>query len=187
MLKILLAILTGLVGAGLLHLVIILALPYYSERDAYSRVLREGPSFEFHVLGPGRDPAGLGRTDPFLDIAVCAFDLDEGPVQLTASGEVPFWSLATFDAASNETFSINDRTAVDDALDVILATPVQATRLRKAQAPTLAQSIIVETQQTQGYAVLRAMAPQASFRPQTSEFLNGAGCLPLSTAPQTSR
>lgn len=179
MLKILLAVLTGLVGAALLHLVIILALPYYSERDAYSRVLGEGQPFRFHALGASRDAAGLNRNDPFLDLAVCAFDLAESPVRLTASGSVPFWSLATFDSASNETFSINDRTSVGGALDVILATPLQATRLRKALPAALNQSIIVETAASQGYAVLRAMAPQASFRPQTSEFLGGADCAPV--------
>ncbi|MBT9368621.1 DUF1254 domain-containing protein [Rhizobium sp. CSW-27] len=179
MLKILLAILTGLVGAALLHLVIILALPYYSERDAYSRVLGEGQPFRFHSLGASRDAAGLSRNDPFLDLAVCAFDLDENPVRLTASGAVPFWSLATFDSASNETFSINDRTSVGGTLDVILATPLQATRLRKALPAALDQSIIVETSAPQGYAVLRAMAPQASFRPGALQFLAQATCSPM--------
>jgi uncharacterized membrane protein len=179
MFRIILAVLTGLIGAGLLHLIIILSLPAFSERGAYSRVMGEGAPFRFHALGGNRDAAGLVREDPFLETAVCAFDLTEDPVRLSASGQVPFWSLATFDAASNETFSINDRTASGRALDIIIATPSQATALRKAVPASLMQSIIVETQQAQGYAVLRAMAPKQSYKPAVAGFLAGATCTAL--------
>ncbi|MCY1664202.1 DUF1254 domain-containing protein [Rhizobium sp. SL86] len=176
MLKVLLAIVTGLVGAALLHLIIILALPSFSERDAYSKVLGEGQPFRFHALGGRKDATGLAKEDPFLEVAVCAFDLTEAPVRLSAGSGVPFWSLATFDAASNETFSINDRTSAGGMLDVIVATPVQATALRKAMPSSLMQSIIVETAEPQGYAVLRVLSPQRSFRPMATQFLAEADC-----------
>ncbi len=179
MLKVFLSVLVGLVGAALLHLVIILSLPSFSERDAYSRVLGEGQPFRFHALGTRPDSAGLAKEDPFLDAAVCAFDLTEAPVRLSADTGVPFWSLATFDAASNETFSINDRTSSGGVLDVIVATPVQATALRKAMPASLMQSIIVETQQPQGYAVLRVAALSHSVRAITADFLAGADCSPM--------
>ncbi len=87
--------------------------------------------------------------------------------------------MATFDSASNETFSINDRTAADRTLDVIVATPVQATALRKALASTQVQPIIVETAQVEGYAVLRALVPQQSFREAALQFLTKADCSPM--------
>ncbi|MGE7367975.1 DUF1254 domain-containing protein [Neorhizobium sp. NPDC001467] len=178
MLRILLAIAVGLVGAALLHLVIVLSLPHFSDRDAYSRVLSEGEAFTFHILDQKPDSAGLAQEDPFLETAVCAFELDERPVELTAGDDVPFWSLAIYDPASNEVFSINDRTASGGRLDVIVATPLQATALRKAMPEGLDRSILVETSQTQGYAVLRAMAPQPSIRPLAAAFLSSAECLP---------
>lgn len=177
--RVLLAILTGLVGAALLHLIIILSLPRFSERDAHSRVLNEGPEFKFHAIGTKMDQAGLALQDPFLQTAVCAFDITEQPVRLTSANGVPFWSFATFDSASNETFSINDRTAADRMLDVIVATPVQATALRKALASTQVQPIIVETAQVEGYAVLRALVPQKSFLTAAQEFLAKADCSPM--------
>ena len=179
MLRVFMAVLTGLVGAGLLHLIIILSLPAFSEQDAHNRVLGEGAPFRFHALGGSRDAAGLSREDPFLETAVCAFDLTEEPVRLAAGGDVPFWSLATFDAGSNETFSINDRTSSGRLLDIIVATPTQATALRKAVPASLMQSIIVETQQAKGYAVLRAMAPKASYKSAVAAFLASASCTAL--------
>lgn len=179
MLRVILAILTGLVGAALLHLVIILSLPRFSERDAHSRVLNEGPEFQFHAIGKKMDQAGLALQDPYLETAVCAFDITDQPVRFTSANGVPFWSFATFDSASNETFSINDRTAADRMLDVIVATPVQATALRKALASSQVQPIIVETAQLEGYGVLRALVPQKSFRTAAQEFLAKADCSPM--------
>ncbi|MCF6370438.1 DUF1254 domain-containing protein [Rhizobium halophilum] len=179
MLKALFAVLTGLVGAALLHLVIILSLPYFSEKDAYTRVLAEGDRHVFHRLPDSPDRAGLVQNDPFLETSVCAYDISQGPIRVYASGQVPFWSMAIYDPASNEVFSINDRTAAAGILDVVLATPVQLTVLRKSLPEPIAQSILVETQQADGYVVLRTMVPQPSFAPGATKFLSEAVCTPF--------
>lgn len=179
MLKVLFAIVTGLVGAALLHLVIILALPYFSEKDAYTRVLAEGSRHTFYRLPDVRDRAGLMQDDPFMEVSVCAYDISQGPIRVYAQGKVPFWSLAIFDAASNEVFSINDRTSAAGILDMVLATPAQLTLLRKALPEPIDQSILVETQQADGYVVLRTMVPQGSFAPGASAFLSEAICAPF--------
>ena len=179
-LQALFAVVTGLIGAALLHLVIVLLLPDFSERDAYTRVLAEGESHRFYRLGEKPDRAGLSKDDPFVDTAVCAFDVSEGPLRLTApNGGVPFWSLAVYDQSSNEVFSINDRTSAGGVLDVVIATPVQLTSLRQAQPPALSQSILVETTQAEGYVVLRSLVPQPSFADIASQFLSQATCTPF--------
>ncbi|CAD7027638.1 hypothetical protein REJC140_02526 [Pseudorhizobium endolithicum] len=179
MLKVLFAVITGLVGAALLHLVIILALPYFSEKDAYTRVLAEGGRHEFHLLPDLRDRAGLVQEDPFMELAVCAYDISQGPIRIYAQGDVPFWSLGIYDAASNEVFSINDRTAAAGILDVVLATPAQLALLRKALPESINQAILVETQRADGYVVLRTMVPQKSFSPAAAAFLSQAVCAPF--------
>ncbi|MFB9951379.1 DUF1254 domain-containing protein [Rhizobium puerariae] len=179
-LQVLFAVVTGLIGAALLHLVIILLLPDFSERDAYTRVLAEGEIHRFYRLGEQRDRAGLAKDDPFVEVAVCAFDVAEGPLRLTAPGaDVPFWSLAIYDQSSNEVFSINDRTSAGGGLDVVVATPVQITTLRKSLPPPIAQSILVETGKAEGYVVLRSLAPQRSFADIASQFLSQAACAPF--------
>lgn len=173
------AILTGLIGAALLHIIIILALPNFTGRDAYTRVLSEGAANRFHRLADKRDLAGLANMDPYLKVAVCHFDASAQPLRLMAPPGARFWSLAIYDTASNEVFSMNDRTSVEGTLDVLLATPVQLTRLRKALPPALAQSILVELPNSVGYAVLRTMAPQPSLEPGADDFLRGAVCGPF--------
>lgn len=179
MLRVLLALVTSLIGAALLHLVIILALPYFSERDAYTRVLAEGPRHVFHRLPDTRDRAGLVQDDPFIEASVCAYDISEKPIRIYAQGNMPFWSLAIYDSASNEVFSINDRTSAAGILDVVVATPVQLSLLRKSLPEPIAESILIETRQADGYIVLRTMAPRQSFAQAASLFLSQAVCAPL--------
>lgn len=176
MLRIVFAILTGIFGAALLHLVIILSLPHFSDRDAYTRVEDEGDENHFYMLDDKPDDARLSNDDPYLKVAVCAFDISEAPVRLMAAGKVPFWSLAVYDAASNEVYSMSDRTSVGGQLDVLVASPLQLTKLRKTLPPSLSQSILVEMPRDKAYVVLRTMAPQASFNEAARDFLSSAGC-----------
>ncbi len=176
MFKILFAIVVGLLGAALLHLLIILALPDFTDRDAFQRVEALGDEDSFHVLDGTANTGGLSNGDPYLHTAVCAFDLDDMPVHLTAAGRVPFWSLAIYDSGSNEVFSMSDRTSVGGALDVLVAAPVQLAGIRKALPAELAQSILVEMAGGQGYVVLRTMAPQPSFDAGARDFLAKAQC-----------
>jgi uncharacterized membrane protein len=176
-LKLVFAIATGLVGAALLHLIIVFSLPQFSQRDAYTRILAEGIGHKFYRLGERPDKAGLSKEDPMVEMSVCSFDVGEAPVRLTAANAgVPFWSLGVYDASSNEIFSINDRTSADGVLDVVVGTPAQATVLRKSQPSGFAQAVLVETQQTEGYAVLRSLVTHKSVGQQVSQFLEGASC-----------
>ncbi|MFP5075746.1 DUF1254 domain-containing protein [Rhizobium sp. YIM 134829] len=169
----------GLIGALLLHIVIILALPRFTGGDAYSRVLGLYEMDSFFPLAAEPGPTGLANDDPYLRVAVCGFSVMGGPVRFTAAGSVPFWSLALYDADSNEVFSMNNATAVNGQVDVVAATPLQLVDLRKRPVETLSQSIMVEMPEEEGYAVLRALAPTNSFEEAARSFLQGAGCEPI--------
>ena len=177
--SVLFAILVGLVGAALLHIVIILALPQFTGKDAYSRVLGLYEMDSFFPLGNEPGPTGLANEDPFLRVAVCGFSVNGGPVRFLAKGAVPFWSLSIYDANSNEIFSMNDQTAVNGNLDLVMATPIQLVDLRKTPPESLAQSIMVEMPDEEGYAVLRALAPTDSFEEPVRNFLAESSCEPF--------
>jgi uncharacterized membrane protein len=180
MLKLLFAVVVGLIGAVLLHIIIILALPHFTGKDAYTRITFEGAANRFYSLGSQMDKAGLSSGDPFLKLAVCAFDVSVNPVRITASAAVPFWSIGVFDRNANEAYSMNDSTSVEGKLDIIAATSAQIARLRAEQSDSLTQTIFVEMPTSQGYAVLRVMVPQDSFKPDADAFLKGARCKQIS-------
>ncbi|MBP1882906.1 DUF1254 domain-containing protein [Sinorhizobium mexicanum] len=173
------AILVGLFGAALLHIIIVLALPQFTGRDAYTRVLGLLEMDSFFPLTAEPGVTGLDNSDPYLRTAVCSFSIAEAPARFIARGTVPFWSLAVFDSNSNEVFSMNDHTAVNGSLDLVVATPIQLVELRKSPPETLAQSIMIEMKDDEGYAVLRALAPLDSFEEQVRNFLTESSCEPF--------
>ncbi|MDQ0454303.1 DUF1254 domain-containing protein [Rhizobium paknamense] len=179
--KLIYALLVGLIGALVLHIVIILALPRFTGKDAYTRVTREGPSPRFYSLAKKPDGTGLAQTDPYLRQAVCAFDVTQAPIRLTAQGSVPFWSIGLFDKAANEVYSMTDATAVEGRLDIIAGTAAQLSALRNAEPDLVARTVLVEMPQAEGYAVLRALAPQPSALADAQDFLSRATCSALKT------
>lgn len=170
------AIGAGLIGAVLLHVIVILAAPSFSGIDAFSRVLDEGDLDEFHSLGEKTDGAGLENNIPFIKEAVCAFDVDFGPSVIYAEGRVPFWSAAVYDEDSNEVFSMNDRTAVGGALDLVVGSAGQLAAIRRAADASTSKAFLIELPASRGYVVLRALYPEASMAGDADAFIESASC-----------
>ena len=169
----------GLIGAALLHIVIVLAIPSYAQSDAWTRVSALGAREFFHVLRPGEND--LTSANPFSRAAVCRFDISTEPVRVTAFGSMPHWSLAIFDPAANEVYSMNDRIAAEGDLDIVIVTPVQMIGYRKTLPESIAESVLIEFPETSGYLVLNTVAPDASWEAIVDDFLGNAVCQPVSS------
>ncbi len=170
----------GLIGAALLHIVIVLAIPRYAESDAWSRISALGASEFFHILQPGKEN-GLTSANPFTRAAVCRFDISTEPVRVTAFGNTPYWSLAIFDPEANEIYSMNDRIATEGVLDIVIVTPLQMIGYRKTLPQILTDSVLIEFPETAGYLVLHTVAPDASWEAIVRDFLTEAVCQPVSS------
>ncbi|MGF7007414.1 DUF1254 domain-containing protein [Aminobacter sp. BE322] len=175
--KLLHALAVGIVGAGIAHIVILLLVPSFSERDAWSRLAM--------VAGPNkvvRLDADIGGTpvvkalDPSFFEAACRFDLSEGVVRIDNAGKVPYWSASVYDRGGENIYSFNDRTATDGSLDFVVVTPAQMIELRKDLPQEFEKSIFVETPIDEGIVVVRAFVPDESWKPTVSRFLDGINC-----------
>ncbi len=173
--------LSGIAGAILLHIIIVLAIPAYADRDPWTRIRALGPSEFFHILPDNRRDS-LTFANPFIRTAVCRFDISEQPVRVTASDLAYYWSLAIFDPGTNEIYSMNDRTATDQQLDIAVVTPLQMIGYRKSLPESLAESVLIEFPGTEGYLVLRTVVPDASWEQTVREFLGNALCLSAETS-----
>ncbi len=171
------ALAIGLLGAGIAHIVILLLVPSFSERDAWSRLaMVAGPN---KVVRLDKEIGGtpvVKALDPSFYEAACRFDLNEGVVRIDNAGKVPYWSASVYDRSGQNIYSFNDRTATDGTLDFVVLTPAQMIDLRKELPTEFEKSIFVETPIDEGIVVVRVFVPDNSWKPTVSRFLDGINC-----------
>jgi uncharacterized membrane protein len=164
-------LLVGLVGAAIVHIAVLLLVPRFSERDAWSRIAAMAGPFEMVRLDGAE-----WESNPFLRVLACRFEIEPGIARVRAEGKVPFWSAAIFDRSGRNIYSLNDRTTIGDRLDLVIATPVRMIELRKDLPEELAEAIFVELDNNQGLAVIRVVVPDSSWNQLAERFLAGARC-----------
>ena len=177
MVKWLYAACMGAVGAVIVHIATLLLIPAVSDIDTWTRLSAFGNLNEFHEIAiTGSAAASIRALDPTFQVAACQFDLADGTVRISSEGTAPFWSLSIYNRRGENIFSINDRTANDAQLDVIVATPAQVVEMRKALTPELDTSILAETDISEGFVVLRAFVEDEAMKPEVAAFLDAATC-----------
>lgn len=174
----LLAIVIGLVGAALIHIITILEVPRWTGTDTWSRVTALGVSNRFFPLANEPNATGLYNEDPHIRTAVCHFDITNMPVRILASGNTPVWTVAAYDPGSNETYSMNDRSSIGVNVDIVFVTPSQMLQLRRVMPEALERSVLVELANPKGFVALRAIAPLPSLEPAARAFVANASCAP---------
>lgn len=179
MLKFFYALVLGLVGAGIVHVTILFMLPSYSVRDVWTRLSTTAQAYETVVLSPSiaETPVPTPR-NPFLKAAACRFDLSEGVLHIRAAGRVPFWSMAIYDDHGLNVFSISDRAADGDELDVVVANTAQMLTLRRELPEEFAQSVFIESEVEQGAALVRLFVPDETWSGVAGAFLENMRCEP---------
>jgi uncharacterized membrane protein len=167
----------GLLLGGIIHIAIILLVPSYSTRDAWTSVGRFGDDNQFHLL-PRAEPGteALPYLDPGMAHAVCRFALGKGPVRMRAALPETFWSLAVFDRRGRNIYSLNDRSAENSALDLLVATSVQVAELKQQPREHLESSIVIENPGNNGFALLRVFIADPTLAAQAAEALGKADC-----------
>lgn len=180
MFRLLLAIALGLIGAGIVHILVLFLLPAYSVQDAWSRISSVTAPFETVQLGDDAPAEDLpGPENPFLAAAACRFDLSGGPARIEAVGQVPFWSLAIYNRVGNNVFSINDDAVHNRRLDFVLTTAGNGQQVRNTASGALSQSILVEGAPAEGIVLVRVFVPDETWTGLVQDFLRGLDCRPI--------
>jgi uncharacterized membrane protein len=171
------AVLLGLVGAGIVHIVVVLLVPEFSERDAWSRLAMASDLYKMTRLDAeaGGEPV-VKSVDPLFYATACRFDLSDGMVRVKAPGNVPFWSVSVYDRNGHNVYSFNDHTATGGVLDAVVLTPAQMIDVRKNLPEDLQGAVFVEAPIDEGIFVIRGFVPDDSWKPIVSHFLGQSSC-----------
>ena len=166
-----------LLAAGAIHICAILLVPVFAQSDGWSRLSPYAGDDRFNEI-PVVDASKIAGLDPLFINGVCRLDLAEVPEGITVEARDRFWSLALYDPTGAIVFSLNDRTALDGRLDMIVVDAAQSAKLKRAPSEEVEQTIIAESPSDDLIAVLRLFAPTRSAQEDARSVLTRAECLP---------
>jgi uncharacterized membrane protein len=176
------AFILGLLGAGIVHIVVLLLVPQFSHRDAWSRLAAISAPYSMAPLKVETGgPPVVKSVDPLFQAMACRFDLRDGPVQIKAPGKVPFWSVSIYDRNGQNIYSFNDHAANGGLMDAVVLTPAQMVEVRRDLPEEFQGSVFVETSVDEGIAVVRSFIPDDSWKPAVARFLQQSSCAPQSS------
>ncbi|MFZ2101676.1 MAG: DUF1254 domain-containing protein [Oricola sp.] len=173
------ATLVGLVGAALVHLAIVLMLPQLSANDVWRQIQAETKPYvpaRLDRSGNGIDIAAARSLDPMFAAIACRYDLNDGPLLVTAPGNGDFWSVAVFDDYGRILFSANDRIVAADGLGLVVALPLQLRVLQQTPRAEMADTISTESNRAEGFVVVRLFRPDETWEPVAEDFLRRVEC-----------
>ncbi|MCD7059435.1 DUF1254 domain-containing protein [Pelagibacterium xiamenense] len=172
----------GLLLGGLIHLVVILALPHLATRDLWSQVAALGTLENMTPIAapaPGEpNPLGL---DPALLYGVCQIDLDAGPGVVNGTLPLSFWSLAVFDRQGQIVYSTTSRSGsgVGRTLDMGIFNPAQMRLLAEQRFEIEEGLLIVEAPSDDVMVVIRLAPAHDAMRARYRDMLDQLRCLTI--------
>jgi uncharacterized membrane protein len=128
-------VLAALFGAVAVHLLAVLSLPALAPSASFRKLaLPLTPGEKALLPRAAADSGGSSFADPFAALAVCRFDLAQGPLRLRAAadGDHPA-SVSVRLADGTIIYSANDRQTPNGKFNVLIVTQAQADALDSAQ------------------------------------------------------
>jgi uncharacterized membrane protein len=165
-----------LVVTGLAHIASTFALPRLARSDVFSRLEAEAP---VNTLAAIDDQAmrQLPFVDPAFALAVCRYDLADGPLRIRVPLSETFLAIVFAEYHRGIFSSVSDRAATGGSLDVVLATQAQLDRITKLDEEDQAvEEIRIVAPRVQGLAIMKVFADRPSSRERAAAVLRDARC-----------
>lgn len=177
--RFILATLCGLVLAAGVHIVIVLAAPRFAEADAFNRLSHTLTMEQAEIVSaPSGGPTWLPRPDPAVAVAACAFDLDDGPVRVSAKPGGLFKSLSFHSRGGSVFYALTDRAAVRGELELVVLTRRQLDQaLAEEDEDAPSRDVRVIAPRREGFAIVRVVAPFPSLRAQAEAAAKSVTCV----------
>jgi uncharacterized membrane protein len=183
MIRVMLAVVGGILLGGVVHLVSVLALPRIASQDAYSRLMamtRVNAVTPLPPADPGVSP--MPFMDPAFAVAICRYDLSAGSIKLTVPVSQAYTSVSFYTRSDVAYYAINDRSAGRKVIELNLMTEAQHAELPEEEDVTAADRLIIDSPSATGLIVLKALAPEPGMMEQVEASLAAATCR-LQTEP----
>lgn len=175
--RFLLWLIGGLVLGGIIHIIVILTLPWLDEDTVWTRIEALGASDQVIILpavaAGESNPLGL---DPELIYGVCQLDLAQGPGYLRGVLPDAPWSVALFNEAGLVTYSTTNRDGIGQTLDLGIFNAAQTRLLAQQQLDVAEGVLVVESASDRLFALVRVLPPHQAMRARFAAKLAQAAC-----------
>ncbi|EJF75267.1 hypothetical protein HWV54_05795 [Bartonella alsatica] len=166
--------LLAIIGAIITHICVLFLIPYWAQNNIWIELKKSGSSYQFVDL-EASNPIQQS-TDPLFVLKVCRFDLENGPVHLKALKTTQFWSLAAYTYDGIIFYSLNDHTAPNATLDLIIGKPIHIIELKQSKPQNNINSVLVAKNLNKGFAILRIFTPSLLAQKESEAFFSSATC-----------
>ncbi len=167
----------GLMLGGIIHIAAVLKVPVFAPSDIWSRIADVVPLTRFRPISTtGDEPVLIPMLDPLMAHAVCRYSLNDGAIRLRAKLPPVFWSVALYNRRGENVFSVNDRSAGAEDLDMLVLTVDQLAIIRENPPEELEDLLVIETLDMQGFALLHVFNDDRTLQPEVMKGLKQARC-----------
>jgi uncharacterized membrane protein len=179
-----LVVLAGLILGGIVHLVSVLALPSLATRNADTRLAALAGRHELAIVPAAAEGQ---QTVPFRDpataLAICRFDLGNGPVRVKASPGGAFMAIAFHAPTGGVFYALTDRSAARGTMEALIVTQAQldALQANDPEDEPVRELRLVSPQKT-GFVTFRTLALEPGLYPEAEALLKTARCAPETLA-----
>lgn len=181
MTKIIRILLTGFVGAIIVHIVQTFMMPHVAVNNAWARLAAKSITSGFSLINAKSE---LGKTmlvnDPNFVTGACMFSLNDGPIVIEGPEAPSFWSLSIYNSKGENIYSLNDRLTGTGKLNILIANPVQIIELQNETADGVLDVTVAEADIDEGFVLLRALLETDSMVEQAEKFVVNSICQPIS-------
>jgi uncharacterized membrane protein len=165
--------------AGLVHIVSVLAMPALAPLDSFSRLAATTPLGRLVILDngePGKEL--LPYEDPATSIAICRYDLAQGPLRLKSTFDGEGLVLMSFRNRFGTAFyAMTDRGTSRGRLDVVVATRAQLDNIEAGDSEDEVPSDLrLLSPSLEGFVMLRALALEPGQRSVAEARLRAVSC-----------
>ena len=163
--------------AGVVHLGYVLIVPHFEMRAKIDDLRQVAGSGALKVLSREDSIRLMGPDGRWLVHALCVYDLAEGPLTVSAAVPNSYWSMAIYSAGGETFYSLNDRQAGIDQVDLMIRQPTApAPEDEQELALPEDDTFIVRAPDRVGVVVMRALAGEAAEYERAAEILARSSC-----------
>lgn len=172
-------VVVALVSGGMIHIAATLVVPHFARASAFQRLSQSLPVNRMRILPPA-DAASqpLPYLGPDVRLAICQYDVGDGPVAITMALPDKGWTLGLYTPSGDNFFVMPAQESRSSDLTLTLVPPGERSfsllTLGGRTAPTSLSQ--VEVPEAIGFAVIRAPMRGRAFAAEIETTLKRAGC-----------